>query len=59
MNGLYYFEDENLSKRQAQVANQPSTEEIMLWHFRLGPPRLSYLQRLFPKLFKNKQVSKL
>ena len=30
INGLYYFEDENLLARQAQVANQPSTEEIML-----------------------------
>ena len=26
INGLYNFEDENFSERQAQVANQSSTE---------------------------------
>ena len=59
INGLHYLDDENLFERQAQVANQSSSEEIMLWHFKLGHPSLSYLQHLFPKLFKNKQASKL
>lgn len=31
------------------------SDEIMLWHRRLGHPSFSYLQKLFPGLFKNKK----
>ena len=58
INGLYYFEGENLSERQAQVANQSSTKQNLLWYFRLGHLNLSYFERLFSKIVQ-KQVSKL
>lgn len=31
--------------------------EIMLWHRRLGHPIFSYLRRLFPSLFENKDIT--
>ena len=37
----------NLLERQAQVANQSSTEKIMSWHFRLGHPIFSMYFYLF------------
>lgn len=56
INGLYYFLDGAALEGQAQVVNKtPSiSEQIMLWHFRLGHPTFSYLQKLFPLLFKKK-----
>lgn len=32
-------------------------DDIMLWHYRLGHPNFVYLNKLFPSLFKNKNIS--
>ena len=61
VDGLYYFEEDVSLCGEAQAANNEVTfsieDEIMLWHLRLGHPSFSYLQHLFPLLFKNKNPS--
>ena len=32
-------------------------DEVMLWHFRLGHPNFVYLEKMFPQLFINKNLS--
>ena len=58
VDGLYYFIDNVVLERQAQVVNkvfsQTIENKIMLWHYRLGHPTFYYLQKLFPLLLKDK-----
>ena len=62
--GLYYFKDDQSTSRQTflyGVASMSisSTKEIMLWHHKLGHLSFSYLKRLFPSLFDNKNFISL
>ena len=58
---LYYFTDNVILERQAQVVNKVSSRtiknEIMLWYYRSGHPSFYYLQKFFPSLFKEKKPS--
>ena len=58
VDGLYYFIDNVVLERQAQVVNkvfsQTIENKIMLWHYRLRHPTFYYLQKLFPLLLKDK-----
>jgi hypothetical protein len=66
--GLYYFDIEP----QSQLPSKPisscfesflvlnnNDDDVMLWHSRLGHPSFPYLKHLFPKLFRNKDLSLL
>ncbi|CAN1121074.1 Retrovirus-related Pol polyprotein from transposon TNT 1-94 [Linum perenne] len=64
-NGLYVLKDANQDVvccgDSQKFANQisslaKSSDEVLLWHFRLGHPSFTYLERLFPKLFINKKA---
>ncbi|KZV53482.1 hypothetical protein F511_14848 [Dorcoceras hygrometricum] len=60
--GLYYFGDESHSCGQAQQysiapISSSSTNEIFLWHRRMGHPNFQYLKHLYPQLFHNQNVS--
>jgi transposase InsO family protein len=62
--GLYYLEGaEGLQQKKDQVlqVTQESSDrlKLLLWHCRLGHPSFSYLERLFPQLFKKVHVSSL
>lgn len=55
LNGLYYFENVHGVERKAYtIASNsiPEIQQIMLLHYRLGDPSLSYLKFMFPKLSK-------
>ncbi|CAN1754263.1 Retrovirus-related Pol polyprotein from transposon TNT 1-94, partial [Linum perenne] len=61
--GLYVFKDENheegalgdYQKSANQISSLVScSDEVLLWHYRLGHPSFMYLAHLFPKLFINK-----
>lgn len=59
ISGLYYFEDGNDLRGQAQKTSTVSSfnfsdDEVMLWHRRLGHPSFKYLRRLFPTLFRKR-----
>ena len=55
-----YFDGNGSLDGQAQAIGSFSsfsdTDEIMLWHYRLGHPSFKYLNKLFPLLFKNKNT---
>ena len=56
--GLYYLEGAKELQYDSncvfQVAREMSgREKILLWHCQLGHPFFSYLERLFPQLFRN------
>ena len=57
--GLYYFDNGAIREEQVQVAKKVHfvSDEIRLWHWRLGHPNYPYLKRLFPSLFKNINLS--
>lgn len=60
---LYIFDERSSSNKLVQVSSCLKTtstisdHEIYLWYFLLGHPSFPYLQKLFPKLFKNKPPS--
>ena len=56
-NGLYIFKD-GLDKDIQKSAHQISrindcSDDVYLWHYRLGHPSFMYLSHLFPTLFRN------
>ncbi|KAL4562118.1 hypothetical protein LXL04_034312 [Taraxacum kok-saghyz] len=61
-NDLYYLRNvPPLVNQQSPVSSISSlsssiSQQIMLWHQRMGHPSFSYLKRLFPNLFSNKEV---
>ena len=60
---LYLFEDKFARNSKALTVHDdvdvsPSLRNnVMLWHFRLGHPSFSYMFKLFPTLFHNKNPS--
>ena len=59
INGLYYFDDGAIQEEQVQVAKKVSSvsDEIRLWHWRLGHPNFPNLKKSFPSLFKKINMS--
>ena len=60
--GLYFLEDGSKSRKPItstcfESILVASSDEIMLWHYRLDHPSFQYLKHLFPSLFKNKNPS--
>lgn len=59
--GLYFFEDkQQVVNKQAQALSNESlsvSNKIMLWYNRLGHPSFPYLKKLFPSLFRNKNIN--
>ena len=60
--GLYFLEDGSKSRKPItstcfESILVASSDEIMLWHYRLDHPSFQYLKHLFPSLFKNKDPS--
>ena len=63
--GLYYLEDhKQVVNKQCQALSSGSvliptsiSNKIMLWHKRLRHPSFSYLKRVFPSLFQNKDLN--
>ena len=55
--GLYLLRAEEIRRlpmKTACVVSNPSTKTdsvVMLWHYRLGHPNFSYLEKLYPSLF--------
>ena len=62
-NGLYILENSTFNDYATQPqglsgsVSKPNIDLVMLWHFRLGHPSFSYLQKLFPHLFTNFKLS--
>ncbi|CAJ2666494.1 unnamed protein product [Trifolium pratense] len=64
--GLYYFDIGSTSQLPSETISScfesfsvlnNHDDNIMLWHLRLGHPSFPYLKHLFPKLFRNKDIS--
>ncbi|KAK2414048.1 putative mitochondrial protein [Trifolium repens] len=64
--GLYYFDIGSASQLPSETISScfesfsvlnNNDDNIMLWHLRLGHPSFPYLKHLFPKLFRNKDIS--
>ncbi|CAJ2662733.1 unnamed protein product [Trifolium pratense] len=64
--GLYYFDIGSASQLPSETISScfesfsvlnNHDDNIMLWHLRLGHPSFPYLKHLFPKLFRNKDIS--
>ena len=61
--GLYFLEDGSATNKIGQKASClqifsfPDNKEVYLQHFRLGHPSFSYLKKLYPNLFINKDLS--
>ena len=58
IDGLYNLDDNSFCNKQAQGLSGSTSsisvhEQVMLWHRRQGHPSFSYLNHLFPSLFKN------
>ena len=57
-NGLYYLSGVCSPSRLNNVSlSVTSNSDVMLWHKRLGHPNFTYLKRLYPGLFNNKELS--
>ena len=57
---LYYLEDRTNFGQDAQSTCFKSifnSDDVILWHYRLGHPSFIFLRQLFPYLFKNKNPS--
>ena len=61
INGLYYFDENLFRSKIAQGLSSTSSifvsEQIILWHKRLGHLSFAYLKYLFPDLFKKLDCS--
>ena len=61
--GLYFLEENQVNvNKEAQALSGESifvytSNQIMLWYNRFGYPNFSYLQKLFPSLFKKKDIN--
>lgn len=56
INGLYFLEDGSKSRKPItstcfESIYVASSDEIILWHYRLGHPSFQYLKHFFPSLF--------
>nr|GEV56573.1 hypothetical protein [Tanacetum cinerariifolium] len=54
--GLYYVDEVVTQQGTVMLAHGSTDGEAWLWHRRLGHPSISYLHRLFPKLFPTNKV---
>ena len=60
-NRLYCLEKEDFVNKQAQTVSCKASslsrkQEIMLWHRKQGHPSFSYLNNLFPSMFKKNDL---
>lgn len=59
--GLYFLEDgsklrKSITSTCFESISVASSDEIMLWHYKLGHPSFQYLKHLFPSLFFKKSI---
>ncbi|GAU39772.1 hypothetical protein TSUD_220160 [Trifolium subterraneum] len=64
INGLYYLDENPLGNKKASALHSTSpplsvSDEVMLWHRRLGHPSFPYLKYLFPEFSKEINSSQL